>query len=62
MNKDPIIILDDVFSELDETRKNRVYDILKEYEQVFISGCVKENLKMDVYKIKDEKIVKEELV
>lgn len=58
--KDPIIILDDVFSELDENRKLKVYEILKEYEQVFISGCVKENLKMAVYKVEDGRVKKEQ--
>ena len=62
INKDPVIILDDVFSELDSNRKKKVYDILKEYEQVFISGCIKEELKMDVYEVKNGKVIlKEEL-
>ena len=63
IGKDPIIILDDVFSELDEGRKEKVYLILKEYEQVFISGCQKEKLNMNVYLIENQKIklVKEEL-
>ena len=63
INKDPIIILDDVFSELDESRKIKVYEILKEYEQVFISGCQNENLDMNVYRVENEKVnlVKEEL-
>ncbi len=63
INKDPIIILDDVFSELDESRKIKVYEILKEYEQVFISGCQNENSDMNVYRVENEKVnlVKEEL-
>ena len=62
--KDPIIILDDVFSELDNSRKEKIYKILKEYEQVFISGCQKESLKMSVYNVENEKVelVKEELM
>jgi len=56
INKDPIIILDDVFSELDSSRKERVYKILKEYEQVFISGCQKEELDMIVYKVSEGKV------
>lgn len=55
-NKDPIIILDDVFSELDNSRKEKIYKILKEYEQVFISGCLKENLQMSVYKVENGKV------
>lgn len=63
IGKDPIIILDDVFSELDEGRKEKIYLILKEYEQVFISGCQKEKLNMNEYLIENQKIklVKEEL-
>lgn len=63
LKKDPIIILDDVFSELDNKRKEKIYLILKEYEQVFISGCQKEGLEMIVYKVENErvKLVKEEL-
>lgn len=62
-NKDPIIILDDVFSELDIKRKTKIYEALKEYEQVFISGCQKEDLDMIVYSVENEKVklVKEEL-
>ena len=56
INKDPIIILDDVFSELDNNRKEKIYNVLKEYEQVFISGCLKENLKMSVYKVEKGKV------
>ena len=63
INKDPIIILDDVFSELDNIRKEKVYKILKEYEQVFISGCQNEMLDMIVYKVDQGKVKldKEEL-
>lgn len=56
IKKDPIIILDDVFSELDELRKEKIYQVLKEYEQVFISGCQKEKLKMVVYEVKEGKV------
>ena len=63
INKDPIIILDDVFSELDDSRKEKVYKILKEYEQVFISGCQNEMLDMTIYNVENAKVklVKEEL-
>ena len=62
-NKDPIIILDDVFSELDCLRKEKIYQILKEYEQVFISGCLKEDLQMSTHKVENGKVnlVKEDL-
>lgn len=58
----PIVVLDDVFSELDEGRKQEVYEILREFDQVFITGCGKEDLKVIdnfvSYEIKDKKITK----
>ena len=39
IGKFPIMVLDDVFSELDVNRKREIYRILKEFEQVFITGC-----------------------
>lgn len=60
LNKDPIIILDDVFSELDNSRKEKIFNILKEYEQVFISGCLKEQLSMNVYDVESGKVTKSE--
>lgn len=37
--KSPILVLDDVFSELDENRKKEVYDIINKFDQVFVTGC-----------------------
>jgi DNA replication and repair protein RecF len=37
---DPIIILDDVFAELDETRRGRLANAVVEYEQVLITAAV----------------------
>lgn len=60
----PIVVLDDVFSELDEGRKKEVYEILKEFDQVFITGCDKKDLigidNFVGYEIKDRKIIKGE--
>jgi len=62
----PILVLDDVFSELDENRKKEVYDIIKEFDQVFITGCdikdLKDIKKISRYEIKESKInkIKEE--
>ena len=41
----PIVVLDDVFSELDEGRKKEVYKILENYDQVFVTGCNSDDLK-----------------
>ena len=42
-NKKPIIILDDVLSELDSTRKLKFIDFLKDFKQVFITSTNKIN-------------------
>ena len=63
----PILVLDDVFSELDETRKKEVYRIINEFDQVFITGCNYEEIKeinnISKYQIKENKIfkIKEEI-
>jgi len=64
-NNCPIVVLDDVFSELDENRKKEVYDILKMFDQVFITGCNKNDIKeideFVSYKIDENGIKKEEI-
>lgn len=47
----PILLLDDVFSELDSNRINKISGILPEFSQVFITTTVKEyiNLLKDFY-------------
>ncbi len=66
INDCPIVVLDDVFSELDEGRRKEVYEILKEFEQVFITGCDKKDLKgikdFVSYEIKEKGIQREEKV
>lgn len=63
----PILVLDDVFSELDEARKKEVYRIINEFDQVFITGCNYEEIKeinnISKYQIKENKIfkIKEEI-
>lgn len=56
----PILVLDDVFSELDENRKKEVFEILKTFEQVFITGCSKEDIKnikdCVSYEIREKKV------
>lgn len=44
-NDCPILVLDDVFSELDEIRKKEIYEIIKGFDQVFITGCNEEDIK-----------------
>jgi len=41
---DPIIILDDVFSELDATRRQKLVGLVQDYEQLLITGAVEEDL------------------
>ena len=41
---DPILILDDVFAELDAERRIRLADIIKDNEQVFITSAVVEDV------------------
>lgn len=36
---DPVLILDDVFAELDETRRNRLADLVRDNEQVLITSA-----------------------
>lgn len=52
---DPILILDDVFAELDEGRRNRLADLIASNEQVFITaadmGDVPDSLKMKRYDV-----------
>lgn len=40
-NKKPIIILDDILSELDTTHQNNLLELLKEFDQVFITSVNK---------------------
>ncbi|MDO9395612.1 MAG: DNA replication and repair protein RecF, partial [Herbiconiux sp.] len=37
---DPVVILDDVFAELDQRRRGRLADAVKGYEQVLITAAV----------------------
>ena len=65
INDYPIVVLDDVFSELDEGRKKEVYEIVKKFDQVFVTGCNKDDLKgIDnylSYEIKNKNVIKEEM-
>jgi DNA replication and repair protein RecF len=41
---DPILILDDVFAELDEKRRNRLVSIINGVEQTLITAAVVEDI------------------
>ncbi|ROQ37093.1 DNA replication and repair protein RecF [Frondihabitans sp. PhB188] len=41
---DPVIVLDDVFAELDRTRRERLADAVADYEQVLITAAVEEDV------------------
>ncbi len=59
IDEDPIIILDDVLSELDIEHQNKLLEILKNYEQVFIT-CADNSLLVDdasIYKIENGKLI-----
>lgn len=60
IGKCPILVLDDMFSELDENRRKEVYEILKTFKQVFITGCNKNDIDLITdcvsYEIKENEI------
>jgi DNA replication and repair protein RecF len=41
---DPIIILDDVFSELDSSRRRKLIGLVQDYEQLLVTSAVEEDL------------------
>lgn len=56
----PIILLDDVLSELDENHEERLINHLRNYEQVFITSSKRTKYKFDnVYKVKNGAVQKE---
>ncbi len=67
-NRKPIILLDDVLSELDDTKKNRLLKIIDNNYQVFITATDLKKINKqklsnaNYYKISDGKIIKTEEV
>ena len=61
---DPVVILDDVFAELDESRRGRLADAVDNFEQVLITaavfGDVPEQLARTVVRIRDGKVVSDD--
>ncbi len=64
-NTKPIILLDDIFSELDEIKKNNIINYFKENVQIFITTTdikdISENLKLksDIFIVNNGKVNKE---
>lgn len=64
-NTKPVILLDDIFSELDEIKKNNIINYFKDDIQIFITTTdikdINEDLKnkSDIYVVKEGKIEKE---
>lgn len=46
---DPILILDDVFAELDSTRRSRLAELVSDNEQVIITAAVPEDVPMSLH-------------
>lgn len=58
-NDDPIIILDDVLSELDRVHQERLIENLRKYEQVFITSAKEEDLeKINKYQVIDQRVIR----
>jgi DNA replication and repair protein RecF len=45
---DPIIVLDDVFAELDSQRRGRLLGLVADYEQLIVTAAVEEDLPQDL--------------
>lgn len=56
LKKDVVVIIDDVFGELDEKRQKELMEILKKHEQIFITTTSMKYLTEDV--IKESNIIK----
>ena len=58
---DPVLILDDVFAELDSVRRARLIDLIASYEQVIITAAVREDIpagiNATIFSIRDGKVV-----
>ena len=59
----PIVILDDVLSELDENHEKKLINFVKKFSQVFITGTKNnKNLNENKYKIHNNSVTREELL
>lgn len=57
-DKKPIIVLDDVMSELDKENKERLISFLTNFEQVFITSTSLQVKGINTYEIKNNKIIR----
>lgn len=57
-DKRPIVVLDDVMSELDDENKERLISFLTKFEQVFITSTSLEVKNASVYEVKNHKIAR----
>ncbi|MFA5686954.1 MAG: DNA replication/repair protein RecF [Bacilli bacterium] len=57
-DKKPIIVLDDVMSELDDENKERLISFLTNFEQVFITSTSLQSKGVNTYEIKNNKILR----
>ena len=53
-DKRPVIVLDDVMSELDQTHRQRLIEFIKKFEQVFITATRLEVKGASHYQIKEK--------
>ncbi|MCH5172169.1 MAG: DNA replication and repair protein RecF [Erysipelotrichales bacterium] len=57
--KRPIVVLDDVLSELDQTHQNKMISFLEKFAQVFITGThINENYKVTIYDVANQNILR----
>ena len=52
----PVIVLDDVMSELDKEHQNRLIAFLRGFEQVFITSTHTNVKDASIYEVKDHKV------
>lgn len=57
-DKKPIIVLDDVMSELDDENQERLLSFLTNFEQVFITSTSLQNKGVNTYEIRNNKILR----
>ena len=58
-NDDPVIILDDVLSELDRVHQDKLLEVLRRYEQVFITSAKEEDIEnITKYQVLDGMVIR----
>ena len=54
----PIVVLDDVLSELDNNHQNRLIKFLKKFDQVFITSTNKDIKSIAIYEVDNHKVTR----